>query len=285
VTSEGKPRVAVIIPCLDDGATLQETVNSVQQQDEEVELVVVDDGSTEPSTLRAFDQLKAAGVKVVHQENRGLADARMTGVAATTAPFVFPLDADDVLARGSLRVLADALDCDPESALVWGDYRTFGDRSYVQNTANSLDAWQLTYQNDLPGLAMVRRDALIGAGGWTLGGGYEDWDLWLTLAERGYQGRRLPLVVFDYRLHGTRMLRDSAKRHGAIYWQLRARHARLYAKRRALWRRSGAPLLLRLSLPLVELLPLSRNRKRQLGGLACHLAHRRGFGTLMQRAR
>jgi len=222
---------------------------------------------------------------VIHQRNGGLAAARMAGVAATGAPFVLALDADDRLAPGSLGTLADALERDPGLALAWGDYRAFGDRAYVQGTASAVDPWQLTYQNDLPVVVMLRRDALLRAGGWSLRGGYEDWDLWLSLAERGQRGRRLPIVAFDYRLHGTRMLRDAATRHGEIFEALRARHPGLFSRRRALWRRSAAPLALRLALPLIDLLPMGRNRKRQLGGVACHLAYRRGLRNLGRRLR
>ena len=40
---------------------------------------------------------------------------------------------------------------------------------------------------------MVRREALLDAGGWELKGGYEDWDLWMALAERGVRGVHVPV--------------------------------------------------------------------------------------------
>ena len=280
-----RPSVAVIVPCFDDGATVAETVDSVRRQEWPHELVVVDDGSTDEATLETFRRLEAEGVRVLHQENLGLAAARMAGVEATDAPFVLALDADDRLAEAALAPLAGELARNPQLSAVWGDYRVFGDRSYVQGTASAIDPWQLSFQNDLPVVVLLRRDALLEAGGWRLEGGYEDWDLWLALAERGKRGRRLPLVAFEYRLHGTRMLRETADRHGEVFEVLRERHPHLFASRRALWRRSSAPLALRLSLPLIELLPLSRNRKRQLGGTAAHLAHRRGIRALGRRLR
>jgi len=115
----------------------------------------------------------------------------MTGVEATSADYVFPLDADDRLLPGALSALADKLDANPGLALVWGDYQLFGTRHYLQRTADTLDRWQITYQNDLPASALVRRSALLAAGGWELRGGYEDWDLWMALAERGERGARV----------------------------------------------------------------------------------------------
>ncbi|MGH3995429.1 MAG: glycosyltransferase family 2 protein, partial [Pseudonocardiaceae bacterium] len=118
-------RTAVIVPCYEDGDTLQETVASVRDQ-EPCELVVVDDGSQAPETLRILEELESAGVTVVRQENRGVSAARMKGVAVTSAPYVFPLDADDTLVPGALTSLADVLDARPDLAAVWGFTEVFG---------------------------------------------------------------------------------------------------------------------------------------------------------------
>jgi glycosyltransferase involved in cell wall biosynthesis len=275
----------VIIPCFNDGATLTDAVRSAQAQDRIDELVVVDDGSTDEVTLATFRSLEAEAVRVVHRANGGLGAARMTGVLSTSADYVFCLDADDRLLPGSLARLADALDHDPQLALVWGDYQLFGERSWRQETAPSLDAWQITYQNDIPASVLVRRSALLGAGGWELRGGYEDWDLLMKLAERREQGLRLPIVVYEYRQHGGRMLAESAARHGEIYASLRGRHPGLFASRRGAWRRSDVPWSLKLALPVIFALPVGPNRQRLLAGAACHLARHRGLRLLLQRVR
>lgn len=272
-----------MIPCFNDGATLTEAVNSVDLQDRVSELVVVDDGSTDAMTIDTLAGLAQAGVRVRRRDNGGLGLARMTGVTATTAEYVFPLDADDRLRAGALARLAAQLDAQPDLALAWGDYELFGECSYRQETAAVLDPWQITYQNDLPASALIRRSALIAAGGWILRGGYEDWDLWMSLAERGERGVRVPIVAYDYRRHGQRMLDGAAHRHGEIYAVLRARHPQLFANRRRAWRHSSAPLALRLLLPAIFALPLPLGRRRQLAGAANHLVQRRGLGLLMLR--
>lgn len=277
--------VAAVIPCYNDGATLVEAVRSLQAEPRVSELVVVDDGSDDPHTLAVFAALEAEGVAVVHRANGGLGAARMTGVAATGGDYVFCLDADDRLLPGALAQLADALDTDDALALTWGDYRLFGDRSWRQETAPSLDAWQISYQNDMPASLLIRRDVLLDTGGWELRGGYEDWDLLMSLAERGWRGARVPIVVYEYRQHGVRMLGDSANRHGEIYAVLRSRHVRLFAERRRAWPRSDAPLSLRLAIPAVFALPIGDNRRRLLAGALTHLARRRGLLLLARRVR
>ena len=275
----------MVIPCFNDGATLIEAVHSAQAQQCVDELVVVDDGSTDPGTLAVFRSLEAEHVQVVHRPNGGLGEARMTGVLATDSDYVLCLDADDRLLDGSLSALASALDENGGLALVWGDYRLFGERSWIQGTAPSLDPWQLCYQNDLPASMLVRRSALLATPGWELRGGYEDWDLLMSLAERGSRGLRVPVVVYEYRQHGARMLSESASRHAEIYSLLRRRHPRLFADRRRAWRRSAAPWSLKLALPLIFALPFGANRQRLLAGAACHLARRRGLDLLLLRVR
>lgn len=277
--------VAVVIPCFNDGATVVETVRSVQAQDRIDELVVVDDGSTDAQTAAVFRSLEAEGIAVVHRENGGLGAARMSGVAATTGDYVFCLDADDRLLPGALSALAAALDADDGLALVWGDYRLFGERSWRQVTAPTLDPWQVSYQDDIPATILIRRSALLEAGGWELRGGCEDWDLLMALAEREKRGRRVPVVVYEYRQHGPRMLGESAARYGEIYALLRSRHPGLFAQRRRAWRRSDAPWALRLAIPVIFALPIGANRRRLLAGAACHLARGRGVRLLLRRIR
>jgi len=275
----------VIIPCFNDGATLTEAVRSAQAQKRIDELVVVDDGSTDADTLVVFRSLEAEAVRVVHRPNGGLGAARMTGVLATSGDYVFCLDADDRLLPGALAKLAAVLDGDPGLALAWGDYRLFGERSWRQETAPSLDRWQIGYQNDIPASVLVRRPALLAAGGWELRGGYEDWDMLMALAERGERGLRVPIVVYEYRQHGVRMLGESATRHGEIHALLRRRHPSLFAGRRQSWWRSDAPWALKLALPVIFALPIDPNRQRLLAGASCHLARRRGLGLLLRRVR
>ena len=271
-------RVAVVIPCFNDGATLEEAVRSVEQQ-EACELTIVDDGSTEQPTLQLLDRLRSDGVHVIRQENRGLAAARMAGVAATTAPYVQPLDADDLLVPGALTVLADALDADPRAAAAWGDVAFFGEFELVARTADRLDPWTIWYLDELPGTSMVRRTVLAQTGGWRFENAYEDWDFWMTVAEQGLDGVRVPSVIFRYRRNLERMSAGGLARHGELLAELRARHPRLRAARRRNWRKSSAPLRMRLLFPLVELAPLSGWNRHRLRRLIAHprrvFAHRR----------
>lgn len=249
-------RVAVVVPCFDDGETLGDALASLDGQ-EPHELVVVDDGSRDPATLRALDELEQRGVRVVHQENAGLSAARMTGVAETKAPYVLPLDADDALGPGTVAALADALEREPSAAMAWGNVEIWGEFDLPLRIGRRLDPWLITHLNTLPVASLVRRTALLEVGGWRLRHGYEDWDLWMAFAEGGWGGVYVPHPALRYRRRDGRMLDGCVPRHDELVAELRGRHPRLYAARRRNWVRSRAPLRDRIAFPLIAALPLA----------------------------
>lgn len=254
--SPAPPRVAVVIPCYRDGLLAKEAVASVVE-DEPVEIIVVDDASPDPETAQALDELRAAGVRVVRQEtNQGLSAARRAGLAATTAPYVFPLDADDLLMPGALSRLADRLEEQPAAAATWGDVVEFGTRGRRSTPPLRLEGFRVAYHNDYPVCSMFRREVLEEVGAWQdVGGmvGYEDWNLWMTLAERYAIGLHAGpgVIAVRRRLHGQRMLGDSIQRHRALYAELRRTHPRLFAEIRRHRRLSALSWPSRLLYPLV----------------------------------
>lgn len=244
------PRIAVVIPCFNDGEFVAEAARSVQEA-EPVEIVIVDDGSTDPGTKQVLADLQATGVArvVAHDANAGLSAARMTGVAVTSAAYVFPLDADDVLEPGSLASLADRLDADAEVAFTYG-HGWYLHEDFGWN-ARPWDPFVLLYLNGWGPSCMVRRGALLAVGGWTLNDCYEDWDFLLGLAEHGYRGAPVDQLVLHYRRHlGARQNVRCLKRHGEVYRLLRARHAPLFARRAELAASSPMPWWQRFVLPI-----------------------------------
>jgi glycosyltransferase involved in cell wall biosynthesis len=252
--STDRPRVAVVIPCFNDGRLALDAVASVQEH-EPVEIVVVDDASTDAESREALARVDAdtAARLVRHQTNQGLPRTRMTGVGTTSARYVFPLDADDLAIPGALRTMANLLDAHPAAAVCFGDYLEFGDHELIRAVPPSLDPYRLAYTNEYPPSAMFRRRVLDRTGGWQGPYGYEDWDLWMRLAEDGEQSVYAGAGVLTYRrrLHGTRMLTRSRERHVELYRMLRARHPELFANLSEHRRASGMPLARKLLYPVV----------------------------------
>jgi glycosyltransferase involved in cell wall biosynthesis len=244
------PRIAVIIPCHNDGDLAEEALASIREG-ELVEVTIVDDGSTDEETLGRLARLDQRGVRVVRRENGGLGAARTTGLANTSAPLVYPLDADDLLEPGALSAMADSLEQDPGIGFVWGDYTIFGDYEGRYRSPDRWLPWTLTYVNPYPVCSMFRRSVLEQAGGWK-GRAYEDWDLWLRLVGLGIQGTRIDRVVYRRRLSGeTRLLSDARRRHQELYGRIQQANADVFAQRRELRRQERPAAWKRLVYPVL----------------------------------
>ncbi len=244
-------RVAVVIPCFNEGREVVEAWCSLADE-EPHEAVIVDDGSDDPETRSVLEILRRSGATVIRRENGGLAAARGTGVAATRAPYVLPLDGDDILAPGSLARLADALDANEQSVAAWGDLRVFGSIDRVDPKGTRIDPWLLTHVHDLHSELMIRREALAAVGGWH-DVVFEDWDLTLALAGRGWKGTHVPGTQVYYRVDQGGLLARAPYERGLD--QLRSRHADLFLGRRGLETTSSVPWPVRRVLSLIDALP------------------------------
>lgn len=243
-------RVAVIVPCHNDGGLAEKAIASIREE-EPVEVVVVDDGSTDPESEERLKSLRQSGVRVLRRENGGLGAARNTGLQATVAPLVYPLDADDLLEAGALGAMADTLDIHPDAQFTWGDYALFGDYDGRYRSPDRFLPWTLTYVNPYPVSSMFRRGALERLGGWE-GWAYEDWDLWLKLVGSGASGVRTDRTVYRRRLHGQgRLLIQARRRHKELHTEIARRNADVLARRGelaaqerpALWKRAAYPVI------------------------------------------
>lgn len=117
------PKVSAIIPVYNREAVLRCAVASLlAQQDFELEIVVVDDGSTDGSVALA-ERMQSAGAPIVlveHEANQGVASARNSGLAAGSHPLILFLDSDDYLLPGALTSLLSTLLEDPRRGMACG---------------------------------------------------------------------------------------------------------------------------------------------------------------------
>ena len=253
------PRAAVVIPCFNDGPTVTEAVQSAREQ-ENCELVVVDDGSTDASTLAVLAELAASGMRgdppgeprhVGRAHGRGLGNERPVHPAAGRRRRASSGGGDR--AGGRARRAARH-----RRGVGWADAVRRGGGAAAPAGGQSRSR-RITYFNTLPYSALYRRDSLLAVGGWSLPGSFQDWDLWMALAEAGYAADAVEQPVHRYRLHGPRQFARGAARHDEIYTELRRRHPRLFADRRRNWARSSDPWRVRLAVPVAASVPGSRS--------------------------
>lgn len=233
--------VTAVVPCFDYGRWLPEAVESLlAQEGGPPRVVVVDDGSTDPATLRALDALPP-GVRLVRQANAGLSAARNAGYAATDTPLLIALDADDRLPPGALRALRRPLDADPGLGWAYGITRFFGDWEGEMRFP-PLDAYRMLHRHIIGPVGLTRRQLWEEVGGYdpAFREGYEDWDFWLGALEHGWRGEKVDEVTFLYRRHGETMVFGARRSYRRLYAMLRDKHASLFARRAELARGSDA---------------------------------------------
>jgi glycosyltransferase involved in cell wall biosynthesis len=117
------PLVSVIIPTFNRAYCIARTIDSALKQTyHDLEIVVVDDGSTD-NTSALMHSLYAEDKRVVYiqQANTGVAGARNTGFAAARGDFVALLDSDDIWLPWKLELQMACLQRFPEIGMVWSD--------------------------------------------------------------------------------------------------------------------------------------------------------------------
>jgi glycosyltransferase involved in cell wall biosynthesis len=195
------PTVSVVIPCYNDGQFLQEAVDSVVASSyRSIEIIIVNDGSTDSNTLLQFDKLATAGHTVIHQPNMGQCSARNNGITHAVGPYILSLDADNKVRSHYIELAVGIMEKDASIGVVYGKYDRFGSRS-ERNIGQPFDPLLLLFRGCIDTLAVYRKSAWQAVSGYdTQLKGNEDWDFWLTLHEHGTKFHFIDDVVFDYRV-------------------------------------------------------------------------------------
>ncbi len=205
------PRISVIIPYYNSAWSIERTLLSVvAQRYRDFELILVDDGSSDDvsSLLAPFGD----AIRLVRQENRGLAGARNRGVSESLGIFVAPLDADDMWHPNFLGTMVAALDAAPLAPFAFADSYRIDERDRILRDRELAGAPQV----DFAGLislntvrsgsgAVFRRDSLLAVGGYDeslhqrSAQGAEDWKLLIQLSAIAPPAH-VPQQLIAYRL-------------------------------------------------------------------------------------
>lgn len=239
--SSAPAKVSVIIPCYNHGQYVEEAISSaLSQTHKNVEVIVVNDGSTDSKTVEKLAELagKYPQVEFIHTKNQGLPTARNTGVNASRGDYILPLDADDKIAPDYLeKTLAEferragkPVGVVTTDALLFGDYEQHWRLKEFSTTR------QLAIQQ-LLATSLISRDAFesvkkINGFGYNpnMTKGYEDWDFWLTIIDAGWEIVHIPGTLFFYRKHGVSMVDGVKENHKQNFMQLIENHRQNYDK-------------------------------------------------------
>jgi GT2 family glycosyltransferase len=226
----GPVDLSVVIPCYNHGEFLVDAVASVERTaTERCELVIVNDGSTEPRTLEVLDVLRQIGYRIIDQPNAGLSAARNSGIGAARGRYILPLDADNRLPQGSVAPALRVLDAEPQVGVVYGDRVDFGLRA-LYTRVPEFDFARLLWWNFIDACAVYRREIWEACGGYDVGLALlEDWEFWIAVAKRGWHFYRLPELTFEYRVRPDSMLASADFALMSSSWNyVRSKHRALY---------------------------------------------------------
>lgn len=189
------PRVSIIIPAYNAARTISACLAAIHRQRyEDVELIAVNDGSTD-ATERLLRQ--DPKVKLLNQRNRGAAAARNAGAAAAQGELIIFCDADVTMRPKMLPLMVAALDAHPDAAYAYSSFK-FGWKKFTCGAFNAERLRQMPYIHTT---SLLRRNLFTGFDE-TLSR-FQDWDLWLTLLKQGGRGIWVPQVLFTVTPGGT----------------------------------------------------------------------------------
>lgn len=230
----GGPLVSVVIPCFNYGRFVQAAVDSVLCQSlQDFEIIVVDDGSTDPATVAVLDGMSHPKVRLHRQANAGLPSARNAGIEQARGRYVCCLDADDALAPTYLEKCVSLLESNPGVRLAYSWLELCGDETGRWESAD-LDLDRLLVTNHIIVSAVFWREDWERVGGYSasMRGGYEDWEFWLRLGGLGVRGKAIPELLFRHFRHGRTMTHDANDMAGELMERMRAGSSRLFADAR-----------------------------------------------------
>ena len=220
------PRVTVVMPAYNAAATIGAAVASVLWQDQPVELIVVDDGSTD-DTAR-ITAAHGPRVHLVQQENLGVAAARNAGIAVAGCDLIALCDADDLLFERHVSALVDARaragttiatanshwllpgGIQPHKTRHRGHFPTPDEQRMTilqQNFVSTMSLFPRSLVDEIGGFDQDMRRA-------------EDWDFWMRAIYAGHRVAHQPRPLALYRWSATGLSSNTAAFHDAELEQL-----------------------------------------------------------------
>jgi teichuronic acid biosynthesis glycosyltransferase TuaG len=211
--SGNNPLVSIIIPTYNATSYIEEAVGSALNQTyKNIEVVIVDDGSTDGTRSVLDPYIKEKKIIYVRQDNKGLAGARNTGMRAAHGEFIALLDSDDMFLPNKIERQVGYLIDHPECGVSYCNIAHFYEEEPEKLLKLSYEYYsgdevfpQLLQENFINPLTVVLRRSAIDQVG-LFDESYkrsEDWEYWVRLAYRGVRFCYVPEVLAKYRMRKT----------------------------------------------------------------------------------
>ena len=220
--------VTIVIPSYNYEMFLSQAIESaLNQTTKPFKIIVIDDGSKDSSIEIAK---RFAGVELVEKSNEGVIKTKNLGISLSTTTWTIFLDADDKLDNNYIEKLLDEAERE-KSDVVYTDVEFFGSVK-GRSEAGEFTVARLLDGNFVHNSALIRTNALKISNGYKqeMSKGYEDWELYVTLAEQGCKFSYCKNTVLYYRQHDNSLGRNysAIKASARLYENVKRLHAFLY---------------------------------------------------------
>lgn len=222
--------VSVIIPCYNQGEFVCDSVNSVLNQVyQNFEIIIVDDGSDDESTVIKLNNLNHKKIKVIHSENQGLSAARNRGFIEATGEYIQFLDADDIISPLKFEAQLDVFDQHQDTDVCYTNFRI-----YDIEKQSFVDIQDKMFLSEDPfmdflfkwerGLSIPIHCAMFRKNLWESDLPFnedlrsrEDWLMWCSLAVREVKFYFLDKEYAIYRHHKNNMSKNTVEMNYSIF--------------------------------------------------------------------
>ena len=189
--------ISVIIPAYNGERYISEAISSVQEQQMNTEILVVDDGSDDKTAQIA----QSTGVYLFHTKHQGAESARNIGIQKSRGDYILFLDCDDILVKGSLQRMYDFLEQNPDISYVHAKVKEF-----LSPDAHKRAVRSEPYTGILTGAFLFKKQFFKQIGMFDenlqAGGGI---DLILRAKAAGIKSHELDIIATQRRIHDNNM--------------------------------------------------------------------------------
>lgn len=196
--------VTVIIPCYNDGPYINEAVDSILKQSSlPKKIIIIDDGSQQ-ETLDVLTKIESPLIEICYQENKGVCSARNVAIGMAATDYILTLDADDYFEPTFLEKAYAIISTLEDVAAVCCYYQRFCKDKLIGGVVKPLggSVENFLVQNNGLGNALFRKSCWQEVNGYDVSfdKGYEDWDFWISILNKGWKMYVLTEVLFNYRI-------------------------------------------------------------------------------------
>jgi peptidoglycan/xylan/chitin deacetylase (PgdA/CDA1 family)/glycosyltransferase involved in cell wall biosynthesis len=205
--------IAAVVTCHNLGRTLREALDSIERQTRPaMEIVVVDDQSTDSYTRQVVGQVQNEGTHVLHIQGGSASASRNAGARITNAAYLVCLDADDVLEPTYFEKAGQRLDADPSLDFVTCTMQAFGAARYIWRPSPPTFVDAISTGGVPHASTMIRRAVWESVGGFDESlPSFELLDFWASVLQRGARGAVLDEPLLRYRIRSSSGYRRSLR--------------------------------------------------------------------------